>query len=96
MFIVLALTFRSLVLFEFIFVYDVHLCPFFFLMFIYLFIYLFRERERESERPHVRVPSLGGGQREREGERERISSRLCAVHAEPNMGLDLMNREIMT
>ena len=34
--------------------------------------------------------------RGREGERERIPSRLRAVSAEPNVGLDLMNCEIMT
>ena len=28
--------------------------------------------------------------------RERIPSRLCAFSAEPDMGLDLMNHEIMT
>ena len=39
--------------------------------------------------PHVsRVRSETG--------RERIPSRLCAVSAEPNAGLDLMNREITT
>ena len=31
---------------------------------------------------------------ERKG--ERIPSRLCAVGSEPNMGLELMNHEIMT
>ena len=31
---------------------------------------------------------------EREG--ERIPSRLCTISLEPGMGLDLMNREIMT
>ena len=34
--------------------------------------------------------------REREGERERIPSRLLTASAEPNMGLELMNHEIMT
>ena len=38
---------------------------------------------------------MGRG-RERERERERIPSRLRAVSTEPNLGLDLMNREIMT
>ena len=32
---------------------------------------------------------------QREGERESIPSKLCAVSAEPNAGLDLMNCEIM-
>ena len=41
-----------------------------------------RGRKRESER-----------ERER---RERIPSRLHAVSTEPDMGLELMNREIMT
>ena len=36
------------------------------------------------------------GAGEREGERERIPSRLCAMSAEPQAGLDLVNREIMT
>ena len=35
----------------------------------------------------------GGGERERE--RERIPSRLCAVSAESDVGLEFMNREIM-
>ena len=51
-------------------------------MFIYLFL---RERERERDR--------GRG---REKGRERIPSRLCADSAEPNVGLSLMNHEIMT
>ena len=42
-----------------------------------------RERERERDR-------------ERERERERIASRPHTVSAEPGMGLELMNREIMT
>ena len=41
----------------------------------------------------------GEGQRERERERERerdrIPTRLCAVSAEPNSGLKLMNSETM-
>ena len=41
----------------------------------------------------MRVPGWG---RERERERERIPSRLCVVSAEPDAGLSLMNREIMT
>ena len=47
-----------------------------------MFIYLFWERER--------------GERQREKERERIPSRLLTVSAEPNTGLKLMNREIIT
>ena len=39
---------------------------------------------------------VGRAERERENERERIPGRLCAVSAEPNVGLDLMNREFMT
>ena len=34
--------------------------------------------------------------RSREREREKIPSRLCAVSAEPDEGLKLTNREIMT
>ena len=34
--------------------------------------------------------------REREREGERVPSRLCTVNAEPDMGLELMNCEIMT
>ena len=34
--------------------------------------------------------------RVRERERERIPSRFCAVSAEPDVGLDLTNREIIT
>ena len=35
-------------------------------------------------------------ERERERERERIPSRLHTVSSEPDVGLDLMNHEIMT
>ena len=35
-------------------------------------------------------------ERERERGRERIPSMLCTVSAKPNVGLDLMNGEIMT
>ena len=49
------------------------------------FIYLLCERQRKQ---------AGEGQRERE--RERIPSRLHAVSAKPEVGLKLMNREIMT
>ena len=37
-----------------------------------------------------------GSNRERERERERILSRLCTVSAEPNVGFNPMNTEIMT
>ena len=50
---------------------------------------------RETERDRERV---GEGQRGREidRERERIPSRLCTTSTEPDAGLKLMNREIMT
>ena len=38
----------------------------------------------------------GEGEQGRGGERERIPSRLRAVHAEPDVRLDPTNREIMT
>ena len=38
--------------------------------------------------------SRGGA--ERDGERQSIPSRLCAVSAEPDVRLKLMNHEIMT
>ena len=40
--------------------------------------------------------SEGEAERERERERERMSSRFHAASAEPNVGLELTNREIMT
>ena len=46
-----------------------------------------RERERETA-------CVGGA--EREGERERIPSSLRIVSTEPDVGLHLMNLEIMT
>ena len=46
--------------------------------------YLFGERERENE-----------WGRNRERGRERIPSRLQVVRTEPDVGLDLMNREIV-
>ena len=46
-------------------------------------MFILRERAR-----------VGEGQKERE--RERIPSRLYAVSAKPNVGLELTNREIMT
>ena len=50
-----------------------------------------REREKERERVKERE-----SERERERERENTPSRLHTVSAEPNMGLELMNHEIMT
>ena len=63
------------------------------------FIYLERERakvgqeQRERERERERVHAHGRG---RERGRERIPSRLRAVSAEPDTGLELVNCEIMT
>ena len=54
--------------------------PLLFLSNVYLFI--LRERVREN----------GTGA---ERGRERIPSRLCTVSTEPDVGLELMNREIM-
>ena len=49
-----------------------------------------RERERERAR-------ASGGGAEREGEREsEAGSRLLAVSAEPDIGLEPTNREIIT
>ena len=42
-----------------------------------------REHERERET-------------DRQKQRRKIPSRLCIVSTEPNLGLELMNREIMT
>ena len=52
--------------------------------------YLFL-REREGERKHAYKPGRG---RERRG--QGIQSRLRAVSSEPNAGLQLTNREIVT
>ena len=49
-------------------------------------------RERERQREHVL--ELGEGQRKRG--RERIPRRLCVISAEPGLGLELTNHEIMT
>ena len=46
-----------------------------------------RERERERERKQ---------RRDRETGRERIPTRLSDVSAEPDAGLELRNREIVT
>ena len=48
-----------------------------------------REREREGGREH-------GKERGRERGRERIPSRVSAVSAEPDKGLELRNHEIVT
>ena len=55
--------------------------------------YLFweTETEREGGRERERMCASGGG-----AERNRIPSRLHTVSAEPNVGLTLMNHEIMT
>ena len=50
-----------------------------------MFIHFERERERERE-------SRGGAERER----QRIPSRLCTISAEPDVGLEVTNHEIMT
>ena len=52
-------------------------------------MYILRERERERERETVQV---GEGQRGK----ERIPSRLHIFSAEPDVGLDPTNPEIMT
>ena len=58
---------------------------------LYLFL---RERERERERESER--NIRGGA-EREGDTgSRAGSRLRAVGTEPDAGLELMNRDIMT
>ena len=55
----------------------------------YFFLSLFIYFEREQG-PHMQA---GEGQRERE---RRFSSRLHDVSVEPDLGLDLTNREIVT
>ena len=56
-----------------------------------MFIYDF-ERERESARERA-----GAGEGQREGDTaSEAGSRLRAVRTEPDTGLELMNREIMT
>ena len=57
--------------------------------------FLFGEREREREGGRGRG-SACAGEGCREKERERIPSRLLTVSAEPDEGLDSMNREITT
>ena len=49
------------------------------------------------ERACVRVHHSGRGrERQRQTQRQRESQAVCAVSMEPNMGLQLMNGEIMT
>ena len=59
--------------------------------FLFFNVYLFILKEKEST-------SRGGAERERERERERkrIPSRLCIVSAEPNVGLEPTNHDIVT
>ena len=54
------------------------------------FVYSERKRERERERSHEHEEGSG-----RERGRERTPSRLHAVSAEPDVGLELTNCEIM-
>ena len=64
-----------------------------YVIFLSLVIYFERKRrERERERTRVHKPGPGVGQRE---ERENPKQALCC-QPEPNVGLDLMNPEIMT
>ena len=51
-----------------------------------------REREREKARKRERASTVGEEQRER----ERMPSRILTVSAEPDVGLELTNRKIMT
>ena len=54
-----------------------------------MFLFIF-EGEREGQ-------SMNGGRTEREGDTEsEAASRLQAVSTEPEIGSELMNREIMT
>ena len=48
---------------------------------------------REREFMHAREQGRG---REREGERERIQGRVRAISTQPDAGLELTDREIMT
>lgn len=62
-------------------------CLVLFLFLIFLNVYsFFRERECVCD----------AGERQRKTRGQRIQSRLSAVSREPNVGLQLMNREIMT
>ena len=53
-----------------------------------MFIYFFIEKERDRER-------VEKGQRAGDTESE-VSSRIQAISTEPDMGLELMNHEIVT
>ena len=59
-----------------------------------MFIYFLRERERERQRQRQSA-SWGGAEGEGDTESE-AGSRLGAVSTEPDAGLELTNREIMT
>ena len=60
-------------------------------LFVCFKVYLFILRERERA-----CASMCTSRGETERGRERIPGRLCAVSAEPDMRLELMNHEIMT
>ena len=61
-------------------------------LFFFTFIYLFNVFIFEGERQ-----SMSGGGAEREGDTEsKAGSRLRAVSTEPDAGLELTDREIMT
>ena len=61
-----------------------------------IFFMFICERESEWEREKERQSTSGGGA-ERKGDREsEAGSRLWAVSTEPDAGLELMDREIMT
>ena len=55
-------------------------------------MFILREWERQRERERERERERGRG----EGEGEGIPSRFCTVSTELNVGLHLMNCEIMT
>ena len=62
-------------------------------LFLSLIIYFDKERETDRDRETERVVQVGRG---RERGRKRTPSRLSAVSAEPDAGIELMNRELMT
>ena len=61
------------------------------MMFFFFYVYSFFEREREHK---LGRNSWGGA--DREGDRIQTGSRLSAVSTEPDAGLELTNREIVT